>query len=47
MLPMFVLTKVNPETFLNLVVIATSNHVNKQRLLNHVDRIFGHELVEY
>jgi hypothetical protein len=47
LVPMFLLTKVNPETFLNLVVIATSNNVNKKRLLNHVDRIFGHQLIEY
>jgi chaperone required for assembly of F1-ATPase len=47
LLPMFVLTKANPETCLNLIVIATSNHVNKKRLLNHIDRIFGHQLIEY
>ncbi|WP_310423192.1 hypothetical protein [Chamaesiphon sp. VAR_48_metabat_135_sub] len=47
LVPMFVLTKVNPETFLNLVVIGTSNNVNKKRLLNHIDRIFGHQLIEY
>ncbi len=46
LLPMFALTKFNAETSLDLIVIATSNHLNKKRLLNHVDRIFGHQLIE-